>query len=342
MSSTDKISTGQLYQLRLTIEEWMASEFERVNIQCSEIFDVIDQVRFLGVNGLIQRENKKISPFFFKILNENGEDFLIIVFSIPVFQSLDSLALQTGMEYFGAILKHMLCEKQPAFESEIRAFSDIKKLLPVRVQNKEIIPYEDFTEKLEIQLRMRVRMGLQIIPVTTIEETYKTGRIRYLAELRKCKRALANIHANLKEYSKIIAKRYRINVDGFLFQTTLENQFEPLIIPIFTLHSKNRVNEDFSVLVLTEAVVNRVTPRQLEIMLAHEILFDLIRGKFSRGVIEKEIFLILSEDKDDPEYLIEKEMRKFFDLKEIKNTQEQIQSIVQELSDSKYSLLKLE
>ncbi|NHJ02869.1 MAG: hypothetical protein EAX86_12100 [Candidatus Heimdallarchaeota archaeon] len=190
MSSSDKISPGQLFSLRLTIEEWMASEFERVNLQCDDLLDVIDQVRFFGVNGLIQRENKKISPFYFKIFTEDDQTFLIIVFSIPVFQSFDSLALQTGMEYFGAVLRYILCEKKPTLESEILAFAEIKKLPPVRVQNREVIPYEDFTEKLEIQLRMRVRMGLQIIPTSTIEENYQTGRIRYLSELRKCKRAL--------------------------------------------------------------------------------------------------------------------------------------------------------
>jgi hypothetical protein len=342
MISHEEVTSRQ-FQFRLTFEEWMATEFERVTIQYEGLLDLIDQVRFFGINGLIQKENKKISPFSFLFVKENNEEYLVIIFSIPIFQSLDSFALQTGMEYFSAILKYVFREKKSMIEAEIEAFNDIKKLHPIRQKNKEIIPYEDYSEKIEIQTRLKVRMGLQMIPMSSIEEKLRKERIQHLNELRLAKKSLANIQSNLKEYSQQIAKRYRIKVESFLFQTSLDNRFEPNFTPIFILNSSTQHHELFSVLVITEAVINRINPRELEILLAYEIIFDLLKGKFSRGTIEKEIFLILSEDgKQNPQYLIEKEISKFFSLEEVKETRKKVQSVIMKLLDDKYPILRLD
>ncbi len=343
MSSREDIPQNQMFQFRLTIEEWMATEFERVTIQHENLLDVIDRVRFYGVNGLIQRENKKISPFYFQFIQQEGEDFLLIAFAIPIFQSLDSIALQTGMEYFTAVTRQVLCNKIPVFEAEVNAFTDIKRLRPLRYQKREIIPYEDFTEKIEVQLRMKVKMGLQIIPTALIDEKIMSEQMKHLKELRTAKKALANIKSSLKEYSQQIAKKYRINVEAYLFQTTLESLFEPIFIPIFTLNSSNQAHELFSVLVLTEEIINRIDERQLEILLAHEIIHDLIKGKFSRGALEREIFLILSEDgKRGPENYIERELSKFYDIQEVEEAQGAIRTIIEELLQENYPILNLD
>ena len=343
MSSHEGVPPSQMFQSRLATEEWMAMEFERVTLQYEELLDLIDRIRFFGVNGLIQRENKKISPFFFQLIPQEGEDFLLIAFSIPIFQSLGSLAIQTGMEYFAAVTKRVLSERKPVSEAEVDAFADIKRLPPIHTQKREIIPYEDFTEKIEVQLRMKVRMGIQIIPTASIYEKVKTERMRHLEELRKAKRALANIHSNLKEYSQQISSKYRINIGSYLFQTSLESRFEPIFVPVFTLNSVNQIKEVFSVLVITEEVVNRLEDRQLEILLAHEIIFNQLREKFSRGALEKEILLILSDDgKKDPEYLIEKEMSKFFKLQEVTEAQKTIRAVVEELLQEDYPIIQLD
>ncbi|MFW9903589.1 MAG: hypothetical protein ACFFFH_04590 [Candidatus Thorarchaeota archaeon] len=342
MSSSQGIPHSQMFQSRLAIEEWMAMEFERITIQYEELLDLIDQIRFFGVNGLIQRENRKISPFYFQLITQNGEDFLLIAFSIPIFQSLDSMALQTGMEYFASVTKQVFCEKEEISEAEVKAFEDIKILHPIHKQKQEIIPYKDFAEKLEIQLRMKVRIGLQIIPTSTISEKVKTERMKYLKESRKAKSALANIHSHLKEHSQIVSK-YRITVKPFLFQISPESRFEPIFVPIFTLNSVNQVKEIFSVLVLTEEVINRIEKQHLEILLAHEIIFNQLRAKFSRGALEREILLILSNDgKKGPEYLVEKELKKFFKSEEIINARNSIRSLVEELLQGDYPVLPLD
>ncbi|MFX1545546.1 MAG: hypothetical protein ACFFCU_04990 [Promethearchaeota archaeon] len=342
MNSPKSVSQGQVFQSRLAIEEWMVMEFERAAIQYEELIDLIDQVRFFGVNGLIQRETRKISPFYFHIIPQHGKDFLLIAFSIPIFQSLDSIALQTGMEYFAALTKEIFCNGKSIFEAEIQAFEAIKRIHPIRNKKREIIPFEDFTEKIEVQLRMKVRMGLQIIPATKINEKVKLERMRQLVEYRKAKSALSNIHSHLQEYSQIVSN-YRITVDPFLFQTSLESRFEPIYLPIFTLNSVNHVKEIFSILVLTEEVINRIDKRQLEILLAHEIIFNQIKAKFSRGIIEKEILLILSEDgKKGPEHFVEKELGKFFKLEEVKEAQIKIQTIVEELVQQDYPIIQLD
>ncbi|UCE13582.1 MAG: hypothetical protein JSV04_00020 [Candidatus Heimdallarchaeota archaeon] len=343
MSSSESIPKSQMFQFRLTIEEWMAMEFERVTIQYENLLDVIDRVRFYGVNGLIQRTNRNVSPFYFQIISQQGEDFLLIAFSIPLFQSLDSIALQTAMEYFAAVLKNTLCERKPISDAEIKAFEEIKRLQPIRSKKTEIIPYEDFTEQIEVQLRMKIRMGLKIIPTTSIHETVTTERMKYLKELRKAKRALANIQANLKEYSQQIVRKYRINVGEYLFQSSIESRFEPVFIPVFTLNSFNQVKDIFSVIVLTEQIVNRINDHQLEILLAHEIIFNILKDKFSRGTLEKEIFLILSQEgKNDPEFLIEKEMSKFFNIEEVKEAQNTIREAVGELLQENYPIMQLD
>jgi len=340
---TDEIASRS-FQYRLTIEEWMASEFEHVTLQYAGLMDVVDKVRFFGVNGLIQRENKKISPFCFHLMNSNDEMFLIIAFSIPIFQSLDNIALTTSMEYLAAILKHVLCEKKISLsEAEVEAYNDIKRLSPIQVQKREIIPYKDFAEKIEIQLKMKVRMGVPILPVSAIYEEFKKERIEFFEELGVAKRALTNIQSNLKEYSHKIAKRYRINVVPFLFQTSLENQFSPTILPIVTMTSSSQSSELFSLLMINKEVIKRITSKQLEILIAHEIIFDLLKGKFSRGVVEREIFLILSEEnKNNPEFLVEKEMSKFYDLNEIKESQSIIKDVVKVLLAEETSIMNLE
>ncbi|MHA2246853.1 MAG: hypothetical protein ACXADY_18050 [Candidatus Hodarchaeales archaeon] len=343
MSSSDDVPQGKMFRSQLAIEEWMSMEFERVSIQYEDLLDIIDRVRFFGVNGLIQRENKKVSPFYFQLIEQQEEKFLLIAFSIPIFQSLDSIALQTAMQYFAAVTKWIMCEKEQILEAEIKAFEDIKKMSPVHTQKREVIIYEDFTEKIEVQLRMKVRMGFQIIPTASINHKVENERMRHLQEFQKAKRALANIHSNLKEYSQQIVSKYRINVEPHLFQTSLESRFEPIFVPIFELDSANQVKEIFSVLVLTEEVINRINERQLEILLAHEIIYNEFKAKFSRGMLEKEIFLILSEDgKKNPEYLIEKEMSKFFKLNEVKEAQKAIRAVVEELIQEKYPIMKLD
>ncbi len=342
MSSREDIPPSQKFQFHLVIEEWMAMEFERVTIQYEELLDVIDHVRFFGVNGLVQRENKKISPFYFQLISQEGEDFLLIAFSIPIFQSLDSLTFQTGMQYFAAVTKWIMCKNQSILEAEIKAFEDIKRLHPIRRQKREIIPFKDFTEKIEVQLRMKIRMGLKIIPTASIVEKMKTERMRHLKEFQKAKSALANIHSSLKEYSQLVSK-YRINVNAYLFQIHTVSRFEPIFVPVLTMNSVNQVKEVFSVLILTEEVINRISSRQLEILLAHEIIFNQLKAKFSRGVLEKEIFLILSEDGEkEPEYLVEKEISKFFDLEEVKEAQNAIRAVIEELLTEDYPVMQLD
>ncbi|MHA2328002.1 MAG: hypothetical protein ACXACR_05730, partial [Candidatus Hodarchaeales archaeon] len=147
MSSREKVTESQQFQFRLTIEEWIAQEFERVAIQNEKLLEILDQVRFLGVNGLIQRKNKKVSPFYFHTISEKETVFLLIAFSIPVFQSFDSIAVQTGMEYFSSVLKYVLIEKLAIAEAEVKAFDDIQRINTKYYQKREIIPYKDFTEK---------------------------------------------------------------------------------------------------------------------------------------------------------------------------------------------------
>ena len=343
MSSRDDIPPGQKFQVHLAIEEWMAMEFERVTIQNEELLDVIDRVRFYGVNGLIQRENKKISPFYFQLISQDKEDFLLIAFSIPIFQSFDSIALQTGMQYLAAVTNWIMCKKEPILEAEVKAFADIQKLHPIRDQKREIVLYKDFAEKIEVQLRMKFRMGLQIIPTASINERVENERMRHLHEFQSAKKAFANIHSHLKEYSQQIVSKYRINVEPHLFQTSIENRFEPIYVPIFTLDSVNQIKEVFSVLVLTEEVINRISERQLEILIAHEIIFNQLKSKFSRGALEREIFLILSENgKKNSEYLVEKEMSKFFPSQEVLEAQKTIQTVVEELLQENYPIMRLD
>ncbi|MHA2073131.1 MAG: hypothetical protein ACW97X_00765 [Candidatus Hodarchaeales archaeon] len=343
MSSQEQIiSKSQEFQFRLTVEEWITGEFEKVTVKYEGLLDCIDHVRFIGIGGLIQRENKKISPFYFQLKPENGEQYLIIAFSIPIFQSLDSTALQTGMEYFASILKYVLCEKKTVIEAELEAFNDIKHLRSILYNKQEIIPYENFTEKIEAQLNMKIRMGMQIIPVSTIKEKFDTGHYWHSKEIRTAKNVLAAVQSNLKEYSQQISKKYHISVQPYLFQTSLENRFEPIIIPVFFLNSINQAKESFSVFVLTVEVINRATQRQLEILLAHEIIFDLFKEKFSRGILEREIFHILSQDTKDPTDLIEKELSKFFPFKEIKEAQLNIRNIIENMLEEDYPVMKLD
>jgi len=94
---------------------------------------------------------------------------------------------------------------------------------------------------------------------------------------------------------------------------------------------------------INKEVIKRITPKDLEILIAHEIIFDLLKGKFSRGIVEREIFLILSEEnKNNPEFLVEKEMSKFYDLNEIKESQSKIKSVVKVLLAEETSIMELE
>ncbi len=343
MSSHQKIPPTQQFQFRLTIEEWMSIEFERVTLQYSALLDVVEQVRFYGINGLIQLENQKVSPFYFHIIEENEEKFMIIIFSIPVFQALDSSALSTGMEYFSAILKNIFCENKSVSESEILAFSDIKHLPLIRMQGQDVIPYEDFTEKIEVQLRMKVRTGIQIFPIIKILEDISMESMQHLNELRKAKATLITIQSSLREYSARIANRYRISVKPYLFRTALENRFEPSYIPVFSLDAMSQVKEDFSVLVFTSEVINRTSQNELKIMIAHEIIFDILKEKFSRGLIEREIYQILSNgNQNDPNFFIIKELKKFFTEEEISKAQNAIKQTIGELLEENYPIIRLD
>ncbi|MCK4848605.1 MAG: hypothetical protein KAT16_06255 [Candidatus Heimdallarchaeota archaeon] len=342
MSQPQKIPLTRQFQFRLTIEEWMAIEFERVTLQYSALLDVIENVHFYGINGLIQRENQKISPFYFHLVDEQNEKLLVIVFSIPIFQALDSIALETCIEYFASVVQEIFCEKKPVSEAEISAYGDIKNLPIIRLQDEEIIPFEDFTEKIELQLRMKVRMGLQIFPTSKIQEDISDESMQNLAEIRKAKSALATIQSNLREYSAKISSTYRISVKPYLFRTSLENRFEPTIIPVFILDAVSQIKENFSVLVFSAELIARVDPKHLKILMAHEIIFDLLKGKFSRGLIEREIYQILSVGQDDPNFLIAKEMTKFFPMEEISEAQKAIREIIEQLIEENYPIFNLD
>jgi len=342
MSQPQKIPLTRQFQFRLTIEEWMAIEFERVTLQYSVLLDVIENVHFYGINGLIQRENQKISPFYFYLVDEQNDKFLIIIFSIPIFQALDSIALQTCMEYFASVTQKVFCDKKHVSEAEISAFSDLKNLPIIRSQNTEIIPFEDFTEKIELQLRMKVRLGLQIFPTSKIQEDISNESLQNLAEIRKVKSALVTIQSNLREYSAKISSKYRISVKSYLFRTSLENRFEPTIIPVFILDAVSQIKEDFSVLVFSAELIARVDLKHLKILIAHEIIFNLLKGKFSRGLLEREIYQILSDGQDDPNFLIAKEMTKFFPMEDISEAQKAIREIIEQLHEEKYPILNLD
>ncbi len=344
MSLHEEVTPSQQFQFRLTVENWIAKEFERVSIQHEDLIDVLDQAQFFGVNGLIQLESKKVTPFYFQVLSgsEDQDICLLIAFSVPIFQSLDNLSLQTAMEYFASVLRYTICNHKSVDSAEIEAFSDIKRLHPIRYKEQTIVPYEDFTNKVEIQLRMKVRMGINIIPVTTIIERVKNEKIKHLKELRIAKRALSNIQSNLKEYSNQISKKYSINVEAFLFRTSLQSIFEPETIPIFSLSTINQTKETFSVLIISQEVINHISEKELEILIAHEIIFDLLKGKFSRGPIEREIYMIMSkEGEKDPEFLIEKEMSKFYDLEDINKARNAIQTVIKDLISQNYPIIHL-
>jgi hypothetical protein len=320
----------------------MAIEFERVTLQYSVLLDVIENVHFYGINGLIQRENQKISPFYFHLIDEQNEKLLIIIFSIPIFQALDSIALQTCMEYFAAVLQKTFCENYSISEAEIAAYGEIKNLPLIRSQNVEIIPFEDFTEKIELQLRMKVRLGLQIFPISKIQEDISNESMQNLSEIRKVKSALVTIQSSLREYSAKISSKYRISAKAYLFRTSLENRFEPTIIPVFILDAVSQIKEDFSVLVFSAELIARVDLKHLKILIAHEIIFDLLKGKFSRGLVEREIYQILANGQDDPNFLIAKEMAKFFPMEDISEAQKEIQGIIEQLIEEKYPILNLD
>ena len=74
-------------------------------------------------------------------------------------------------------LKHWLREK------EIKAFEDIKQLSPIHNKKRDIIPYEGFTEIIEVQLRMKVRMGFQIIPTASINHKVENERIKHVEKI---------------------------------------------------------------------------------------------------------------------------------------------------------------
>ncbi|MHA1213862.1 MAG: hypothetical protein ACTSR2_04615 [Candidatus Hodarchaeales archaeon] len=321
----------------------MSAEFERVTIQYENLLDVIDRVRFFGVNGLIRRENRKVSPFCFQLVEQDKEILLVIVFSIPVFQSFNVITTQTCMEYFASILKHTLCDRMSIEEAEIESYKDIQKLHPIHRGKSEIVPYQDLAENIELQLRMKVRMGVQIIPAETIFEDIKNERMKHLAELKTAKKALINVKSSLKEYSHQIANKYRINVVPAIFQASIESKFEPVYIPNFTIISSNQSSILFSIVVITDEVIKRIETKHLEILLAYEIIFDILKSKFSRGIVEREIFQILSENhKNDPEYLIGKELGKFYQVTEIQDARKSIQQVVNDLVDEGYPIIQLE
>jgi hypothetical protein len=321
----------------------MRIEFERVTIQQSSLLDIIEKVRFYGINGLIQRENSKISPFFFHLLEEDDEKFLIILFSVPIFQSLDSIAIQTAMEYFSSVLRRIFCDEISVSEAEVLSFKDIKNLPIIRSQGRDLVPYEDFTEKLEMQLRMKVRTGAWIFPINKIKEEISHESMQHISEERKVKAAFVTVQSNLREYSSKIANKYRISVKPYLFETSIENRFEPTIIPVFTLDAVTQVKKDFSVLVFTAEVINLIDPKYLKILIAHEIIFSLMKEKFSRGLLEREIYQILSDgQKDEPTFLIAKEMTKLFTKEEISDAQNAIKQTIEDLLEAKYPIIKLD
>ena len=228
-------------------------------------------------------------------------------------------------------------------ESEILAFTEIKNLPLIRSQSQDIIPYEDYTEKIELQLRMKVRSGIQIFPVTKIIEEISAESMQHMEELRKAKAAMVTIQSSLREYSARIANRYRISVKPYLFRTALENRFEPSFIPVFSLEATSQVKENFSVLVITTEVINRINPKELKILIAHEIIFDLLKDKFSRGIIEREIYQILSNGNEkDPNFFIVKELNKFFTEEEISNAQNAIKQTIEDLLEEKYPIMRLD
>ncbi|MHA1974935.1 MAG: hypothetical protein ACTSW1_18220 [Candidatus Hodarchaeales archaeon] len=343
MSTQPNQNPTRSFQFRLTVEEWMSAEFERVTIQYENLLDVIDRVRFFGVNGLIRRENKKVSPFYFQLVEQDEEILLVIIFSIPIFQSFSVITVQTNMEYFASILKYTLCEKMSIDEAEIESYKDIQKLHPIHRGKREIVPYQDLAENIELQLRMKVRLGIQIIPTETIFENIKNERMKHLTEIKIAKKALINVQSSLKGYSNQIANKYRINVVPAIFQASIESKFEPIFIPNFTIISSSQSSFLFSIVVITDEVIKRIESKHLEILLAHEIIFDILKSKFSRGIVEREIFQILSENhKNDPEYFIEKELGKFYQATEIENARKSIQQVVNDLIDEGYPVIQLD
>ncbi|MHA2334345.1 MAG: hypothetical protein ACXAEU_20125 [Candidatus Hodarchaeales archaeon] len=276
---------------RIIVEEWLGTEFDLAARQLNENPDYyLTKVRFIGVNGLVKREDGKAAAIAY--VDEQHTDGTIAIFSVPIIKALNNASF---IIFVKIVLQTLVIKREKGNDTyenaEIKAYEKHLNSLKYVNDTKKIQQIEKARQAIMFHL-FRFSRNVPIhVPEKVVSELIEDLDIKQkvLTAFNKAKTRTLDV-----ESSQVI-KDLKIRSLPFVFQFIVENTGERRISPVTTLE----IHSGPSIILFSEIFAKNLPVADLEVIISYEILNLLNYKKYKRGKMEQEIYEIISTRSKD-------------------------------------------
>jgi hypothetical protein len=326
-------------RLRLGFEEWIKNEFEILAKQ-HEDPEIARNTRFIAVDALILRNEKNIGVISYEFLEDN----IWIILSQPILRKLDNHSLSHFLKIILETLVELKKEnKKTIREAEIIAYRKMIRELEHQGQvNKNVNQIERMKQAIFFLSTQFLKGGLPVVNPKTLIPVKSDNKLH-----DKIMRAYQNIR--IKLYTSIDPSQFdkiKFRILPYYFKVVVQdlnkNESELRIKPIISFDVYDyQKSYSFSLFIINTFFLETIDLTDLEILLAYELVSLINSRKFSRGEMEKEIYDILSKDREVDENF--EVLKGFYDRKLIEQTRIKInEMITNDLESEETPLLRIE
>ncbi|MFQ5979093.1 MAG: hypothetical protein ACE5OZ_13280 [Candidatus Heimdallarchaeota archaeon] len=330
------------FRAQILLESWFRHELGNVSSGSPDL-ELLDSCRFLGIPGLISRPNGMVGAQWYRVVpfpsrTEDETAFaerkqIICYFSIPFFRNLDPKSLESALIFTLETIREIIVNSPKDFrEAENKAFERIAPQLRRKTfSSKSTLngANQTWAENMA-RLYFRLKSGAQIINIDMLSEFED-------AEFAEAQRILRT------KLSRVKSKIAGLVDSSFLRKTVLSPVPAVFrsIVPsssfslLGTMLAYNRLNQLSLVVIMVGTPLLEVD--DLEVALAYHILSVYNERKYTRGIMEQEIFQLIRSKND----LNDQQIKRLYGEENLQKARNEIVELTNRLIEKNFFVIRL-
>ncbi|MFX0113253.1 MAG: hypothetical protein ACFFB3_01770 [Candidatus Hodarchaeota archaeon] len=334
--------TKRDFRAQILLESWFRHELGNVSASSAD-FDFLDNCRFLGIPGLISRPNGMVGAQWYRLLPVQAkteieapfveENQIICFFSIPFFRNLDPKSLESMMIFTLETLREISQNSSSDFrEAENMAFERVAPHLRRRTFSPtSTLDGANLTwAETMARLYFRLKSGVPIINVDAFSalEDFEFAKTQSIlrTKLSRVKSKIAGLVDPSFLRTVVLAPVPAI------FRTIVPSSSFSLL---GTMLAYNRLNQLSLVVVMVGTPLLEV--ENLELILAYHILSVYNERKYSRGLMELEIFQLIKSKKD----VNIQQVKRLYGEQNLQKAKNEVEELTNSLLEKNFSIIRL-
>ncbi|MFX0209756.1 MAG: hypothetical protein ACFFDT_27490 [Candidatus Hodarchaeota archaeon] len=336
----------------MIIREWLKQELERIMntmpLQSEIIAFIRENVHFITVNGLVARPNQMIGTNWYVVQdlpmsNLESRRVIWIVAAVPLFTYMEARMKDT----WSAILQFLVLVCQSIYNSKIspnfqtaekEAFENLKKLLGSgKIGAEKALKMRVKIENL-ISMQMTAGMPIEEEP-SYIEQIQRSFIIPSHNIKERANKAFSRACSRMTDYEDArIAKDIQIRfVPALLLGRSEATQTTSIAATILGLTPSGVLN--FAIMLLSIPLLEAVSDEDIEVIIFHEISHLILKRKYQRGAMEREIGKLLS-----PKYkeMANRQVERIYGANKLQNVQKRVEQLIGTLLEQNCPIISLQ